>query len=75
LTCPACDRAKTDPNCGAVYIGCHGCQIRRMAIAPHHVLSAFYGRVMEKHGPAKQLEVQAEVEAERARMAELRKQA
>lgn len=43
-TCPACDRAQTNPRTGVYQAGCRGCEVRAIAQAPHHIRQQAYAQ-------------------------------
>lgn len=39
MTCPACQRADTEPNTGMIQAGCPGCTARELARSPQYFQS------------------------------------
>jgi hypothetical protein len=70
MTCPACERAKVNPHCGLYVNGCHGCDVRAVALAPKALRQHKYDQLPASERPA----FIAEVAAEHQRWQELRKE-
>jgi hypothetical protein len=72
MKCPACESAKTDPNCGFYQAECRGCMVRTIASSPKHIRERLYEIEKAIGGPQALLDLKGLVKLEYERIQALK---